>query len=104
MSQSRCDKLPQELRRMARTNFKQSLSRRETADATKRASAPPAQRVVMGLTTENMPTLTLNDPAGFTLNLGSTATEKSATGQRQQTSASSIAMSDKDHHVTWRAP
>ena len=52
------------------------------------------------------PRISLSDTRGFRLDLGSTDTETSETGQTQHTSAASIIMfgNDKKHHAIWRAP
>jgi hypothetical protein len=62
------------------------------------------QRAVMGVSKEGLPLLDFIDPEGFELDLGSTSMGNEATGEKQQTSAASIVMSGKDHHVIWRAP
>lgn len=64
------------------------------------------QRVAMGLNQKDAPFISLSDAEGFGMDLGSTATENSTTGQTQQTSAASIVMfgKDKGHHVIWQAP
>lgn len=52
------------------------------------------------------PAISLTDGQGFSMNLGSSGTVNSRTGETQQTSAASITMfgNDKDHHVIWKAP
>lgn len=52
------------------------------------------------------PNIELSDVDGYSMELGSTSMIIPTTGQKQQTSATSIVMfgNDKDHHVIWKAP
>lgn len=52
------------------------------------------------------PNIELSDADGYSMDLGSTSIVIPKTGEKQQTSATSIVMfgSDKDHHVIWKAP
>lgn len=56
------------------------------------------------VTTGGQPEISLLDRQGFGLYLGNASTFTPTTGGTAQTSAASIVMSDKGHHVIWRAP
>lgn len=58
------------------------------------------------VSTSGDPNVTLSDPQGYSMELGSTGIAQPTTGATQQTSAASIVMvgNDKDHHVIWKAP
>jgi hypothetical protein len=54
----------------------------------------------------NGPNLTLSDPQGFEMDLGSTSTVRVKTGATEQTSAAAIVMfgNDEKRNVIWQAP
>lgn len=66
----------------------------------------PPIGVAIGVSNSGAPAVTLSDPQGFSMDLGSTSTQTPTTGATQQTSAASIVMfgNDKQHHVIWQAP
>lgn len=61
-------------------------------------------RAAMGEAADGSPVVHSQDSRGFAMDLGSTGTVNIMTGQTQQTSAASIIMFGKDHHVIWQAP
>jgi len=63
-------------------------------------------KAYLGVGQSGLPSLTLSDPQGFEMDLGSTQTQKLVTGATEQTSAASIVMfgNDEKHRVIWKAP
>ena len=66
----------------------------------------PPIGIAIGVSDAGAPTVTMSDPQGFSMDLGSANTQTPTTGTTQQTSAASIVMfgNDKKHHVIWQAP
>lgn len=62
------------------------------------------RRAAMTVSASGAPAIQLSDARGFNMYMGSTSMESPTTGVKQQTSAASIVMSGKDHHVIWQAP
>lgn len=56
--------------------------------------------------TSGRPSVELDDAEGFSMQLGSTSTVKTTTGEKRETSAASITMfgNDEKHRVIWQAP